>query len=45
MFHVLDFYCVILNYTENEMFSCPWHVLTELMTDDHAVGNNTMLFG
>jgi hypothetical protein len=45
MFHVLDFYHVILNETENEMFSCPWLVLTELMTDKHAVGNNTMLFG
>jgi hypothetical protein len=34
----------ILNNTENEMFSCPWLVWTELMTDNHALGNNTMLF-
>jgi hypothetical protein len=45
MFHVLDFYHVILNGIENEMVFCPWLVWTELVTDKHAVGNKTMLFG
>ena len=45
MFHVLDFYHVILNDTENGMFSCPWLVWKELITDNHALGSNTMLFG
>jgi hypothetical protein len=45
MFHVLDFYHVILNDTENETFSCPWLEWIEFVTDKHAVGNKTMLFG